>query len=123
LELGDSENKIKKVVSWKMLVLTTPNIEGKKVTKYLGIVSGEAIMGANILKDFFAGIRDIVGGRAGAYERELKRAKEIAISEMIEEARKLGANAILSVDIDYETIGQSMLMVSTSGTAVVVEEN
>ncbi|MDI3471834.1 MAG: hypothetical protein PWQ20_265 [Thermotogaceae bacterium] len=106
-----------------MLVLTTPNIEGKKVTKYLGIVSGEAIMGANILKDFFAGIRDIVGGRAGAYERELKRAKEIAISEMIEEARKLGANAILSVDIDYETIGQSMLMVSTSGTAVVVEEN
>jgi uncharacterized protein YbjQ (UPF0145 family) len=123
LELGDSENKIKKVVSWRMLVLTTPNIEGKKVTKYLGIVSGEAIMGANILKDFFAGIRDIVGGRAGAYERELKRAKEIAISEMIEEARKLGANAILSVDIDYETIGQSMLMVSTSGTAVVVEEN
>jgi uncharacterized protein YbjQ (UPF0145 family) len=121
--LGDSENKIKKVVSWRMLVLTTPNIEGKKVTKYLGIVSGEAIMGANILKDFFAGIRDIVGGRAGAYERELKRAKEIAISEMIEEARKLGANAILSVDIDYETIGQSMLMVSTSGTAVVVEEN
>lgn len=106
-----------------MLVLTTPNIEGKRVTKYLGIVSGEAIMGANILKDFFAGIRDIVGGRAGAYERELKRAKEIAISEMIEEARKLGANAILSVDIDYETIGQSMLMVSTSGTAVVVEEN
>lgn len=105
-----------------MLVVTTPIIEGKRVIKYLGIVSGEAIMGANILKDFFAGIRDIVGGRAGAYERELKRAKEIAINEMIEEARKLGANAILSVDIDYETIGQSMLMVSASGTAVVVEE-
>ncbi|MCD6545663.1 MAG: heavy metal-binding domain-containing protein [Thermotogae bacterium] len=105
-----------------MLVLTTPNIEGKRIMKYLGIVSGEAIMGANILKDFFAGIRDIVGGRAGAYERELKKAKEIAINEMVEEAKALGANAIVGVDIDYETIGQSMLMVSASGTAVIVEE-
>ena len=78
-------------------------------------------MGANLFKDLFAGIRNIVGGRAAAYEKELKKAKEIAINEMIEEARKLGANAILSVDLDYETIGQSMLMVSASGTAVVIE--
>ncbi|MCU4137488.1 MAG: putative pentameric protein YbjQ [Thermodesulfobacteria bacterium] len=104
-----------------MLVSTTPNVEGKKIVKYLGLVSGEAIMGANLFKDLFAGIRDIVGGRAAAYEKELKKAKEIAINEMIEEARKLGANAILSVDLDYETIGQSMLMVSASGTAVVIE--
>jgi len=104
-----------------MLVSTTPNVEGKKIVKYLGLVSGEAIMGANLFKDLFAGIRDIVGGRAAAYEKELKKAKEIAINEMIEEARKLGANAILSVDLDYETIGQSMLMVSVSGTAVVIE--
>jgi len=104
-----------------MLVSTTPSVEGRKIVKYMGLVSGEAIMGANIFKDLFAGIRDIVGGRAGAYERELKKAKEIAINEMIEEAKKLGANAILSVDLDYETIGQSMLMVSASGTAVVVE--
>jgi uncharacterized protein YbjQ (UPF0145 family) len=104
-----------------MLVLTTPTVEGKKIVKYLGLVSGEAIMGANVFKDLFAGIRDIVGGRAAAYEKELRKAKEIAISEMMEEARKLGANAILSVDLDYETVGQSMLMVSASGTAVVVE--
>ena len=78
-----------------MLVSTTPNVEGKKIVKYLGLVSGEAIMGANVFKDLFAGIRDIVGGRAAAYEKELKKAKEIAINEMIEEARKLGANAIL----------------------------
>jgi len=105
----------------KMFVSTTPTIEGRKIVKYLGLVSGEAIMGANVFKDIFAGIRDIIGGRAAAYEKELKKAKEIAINEMIEEARKLGANAILSVDLDYETIGQSMLMVSVSGTAVVVE--
>jgi len=104
-----------------MLVSTTPTVEGRKIVKYLGLVSGEAIMGANVFKDLFAGIRDIVGGRAGAYEKELRKAKEIAINEMIEEAKKLGANAILSVDLDYETIGQSMLMVSASGTAVVVE--
>jgi len=104
-----------------MLVSTTPTVEGKKIVKYLGLVSGEAIMGANVFKDLFAGIRDIVGGRAAAYEKELRKGKEIATNEMIEEARKLGANAILSVDLDYETIGQSMLMVSASGTAVVVE--
>lgn len=109
-----------------MLVLTTPNIEGKKIVKYLGLVSGEAILGANIFKDFFAGIRDIVGGRSAAYEKELRQAKEIAIEEMKEEARALGGNAIVAVDLDYETIGigsgGNMLMVSASGTAVVYEE-
>lgn len=104
-----------------MFVSTTPTIEGRRVVKYLGLVSGEAIMGANIVKDLFAGIRDIVGGRAGAYEKELKKAKEIAVSEMIEEAKGLGANAILSVDLDYETVGQNMLMVNASGTAVIIE--
>ena len=104
-----------------MLVSTTPTVEGKKIVKYFGIVSGEAIMGANVFKDLFAGIRDIIGGRAAAYEKELRKAKEIATNEMIEEAKNLGANAILSVDLDYETVGQSMLMVSASGTAVVVE--
>lgn len=107
-----------------MIVVTTPNLEGRKITKYFGIVSGEAILGANIFKDFFAGIRDIVGGRSAAYERELRQAKEIAIEEMIDQARRLGGNAIVSVDLDYETIGQSgsMLMVSASGTAVLLEE-
>jgi len=107
-----------------MIVTTTPNIEGRKVKRYLGLVTGEAIMGANIFKDFFAGIRDIVGGRSQAYERELRTAKDIAVSEMTEHAKSLGGNAILSVDLDYETVGQggSMLMVSASGTAVEVEE-
>lgn len=106
-----------------MIVTTTPTIEGKRVTQYLGIVSGEAILGANILKDFGAVFRDITGGRASKYEQELVKAKEIAMQEMIEEAQALGANAILSIDLDYETVGSgsSMLMVSTSGTAVVVE--
>lgn len=107
-----------------MIVVTTPNLEGKKTTKYFGIVSGEAILGANVFKDFFAGIRDIVGGRSAAYEKELRQAKEIAIEEMVDQARRLGANAIVSVDLDYETIGQTgtMLMVSASGTAVFIEE-
>jgi len=95
------------------------------MTQYLGLVSGEAILGANIFKDLFAGIRDIVGGRSGAYEEELRKAKQIAIDEMVEQARALGANAVVGVDLDYETIGISsggnMLMVSASGTAVVVE--
>ena len=105
------------------MISTTPTIEGRHVVKYLGIVSGEAIMGANLFKDLFAGIRDIVGGRAGAYEKELRRAKEMALQDMEEEAKRLGANAILSVDLDYETLGQTggMLMVSASGTAVLVE--
>jgi uncharacterized protein YbjQ (UPF0145 family) len=107
-----------------MLITTTNTLEGKKVTKYLGMVSGEAILGANIFKDFFAGIRDIVGGRSAAYEKELRQAKEIAVSEMVEQARAMGGNAVIGVDLDYETIGQggSMLMVSANGTAVVVEE-
>jgi uncharacterized protein YbjQ (UPF0145 family) len=108
-----------------MLVVTTPNIEGKKITKYLGLVSGEAILGANIFKDFFAGIRDIVGGRSAAYEQELSKAKNIAVAEMTEQARAMGGNAVIGVDLDYETIqvGQSggMLMVSANGTAVFTE--
>ena len=108
-----------------MIVSTTPTIEGKRMAEYLGLVSGEAILGANIFKDLLAGIRDIVGGRSGAYEEELRKAKQIAIDEMVEQARALGANAVVGVDLDYETIGISsggnMLMVSASGTAVVVE--
>lgn len=109
-----------------MLVVTTPLIEGKKIVKYLGLVSGEAILGANIFKDFFAGIRDIVGGRSAAYEGELRKAKEIAIEEMKDEAKALGGNAVIGVDLDYETIGigqaGNMLMVSANGTAVIYEE-
>lgn len=109
-----------------MLIVTTPNIEGKKIVKYLGLVSGEAILGANIFKDFFAGIRDIVGGRSAAYEKELRMAKNIAIQEMVDEAKGLGGNAVVGVDLDYETIqvGQAggMLMVSANGTAVVTKE-
>lgn len=107
-----------------MLVTTTNSVEGKKVTNYHGLVSGEAIMGANIFKDIFAGIRDIVGGRSASYERELKKAKDIAIQEMTETAQSLGANAIIAVDLDYETIGGgsgNMLMVSACGTAVNLE--
>jgi len=105
-----------------MLTTTTPTIEGKRIVKYVGLVSGEAILGANIFKDFFAGIRDIVGGRSAAYEGELRKAKEIALDEMQQQAAALGANAVVGVDLDYETVGQgSMLMVSASGTAVVVE--
>lgn len=107
-----------------MLVTTTNTLEGIKVTKYLGMVTGEAILGANIFKDFFAGIRDIVGGRSAAYEKELRQAKDIAVSEMIEQAVAMGGNAVIAVDLDYETIGQggSMLMVSVNGTAVVVKD-
>ena len=105
-----------------MLVVTTNTIEGKKITKYFGIVSGEAILGANIFKDFFAGIRDIVGGRSAAYEEELRKAKDIALEEMQMQARSLGANAVIGVDLDYETVGNgTMLMVSASGTAVTLE--
>ncbi len=109
-----------------MLVLTTPNIEGKRIARYIGLVTGEAILGANVFKDFFASIRDIVGGRSAAYEEELRRAKDLAVDEMIEQARARGANAVIGVDLDYETIGTSsggnMLMVSVSGTSVVVED-
>jgi len=106
-----------------MIITTTPNIEGKRILRYLGIVTGEAIMGANIIKDLFASITDIIGGRAGAYEKELIRAKEIALKEMTERAIEMGANAIVGVDLDFETVGErgQMLMVSASGTAVVTE--
>ena len=106
-----------------MTVTTTPTIEGKRIKEYRGIVTGEAIMGANIFRDLFAGIRDIVGGRSHAYEQELRKAKDIAVREMVEQAQALGANAIVGVDLDYENVGQSggMLMVSASGTAVVFE--
>jgi len=104
-----------------MLITTTPNIEGQKIVKYLGLVNGDAILGANLFKDFFARVRDIVGGRAAAYENELRKAKDIAIQEMTEQAKSAGANAVVGVDLDYETIGNSMLMVSVSGTAVVYE--
>jgi uncharacterized protein YbjQ (UPF0145 family) len=103
-----------------MLLTTTSVIDGKPIVKYHGLVSGEAILGANIFKDLFAGIRDIVGGRSAAYEQELRRAKDLAIQEMVEQAQGLGANAVIGIDLDYETVGQggSMLMVSASGTAV-----
>ena len=105
-----------------MIHSTTPTLEGNKVSKYLGVVTGEAILGANIVKDFFAGIRDIVGGRSAAYEKELQKARIIAFEEMDEQATGLGANTILGIDLDYETVGAgSMLMVAISGTAVVVD--
>ena len=105
-----------------MILTTTNSIQGKAVRDYRGIVTGEAIVGANIFRDFFAGVRDIVGGRSGAYEKELQRAREIALDEMSENARLQGANAVVGVDLDYEVVGKggSMLMVTASGTAVTV---
>jgi uncharacterized protein YbjQ (UPF0145 family) len=106
-----------------MLLTTTPNLEGKRIVKYIGIVTGETILGANIVRDFFASITDIVGGRSAHYEASLREAKDTAMSEMADQAMSMGANAIVGVDLDYETIGSngSMLMVSVSGTAVVYE--
>lgn len=106
-----------------MLVTTTPLIEGKRIIHYYGIVSGETIIGANVFRDFLAGIRDFVGGRSGAYEEVLRQAKETAIREMQDQAVRLGANAVIGVDLDYETVGGSgsMLMVTATGTAVVIE--
>jgi uncharacterized protein YbjQ (UPF0145 family) len=116
---------LEEIATNTMLVATTTTLEGQQIVRYLGLVSGEAILGANIFKDFFAGIRDIVGGRSAAYEEELRKAKAIAIEEMIAQARGLGANAVIGVDLDYETLGGgsggNMLMVSASGTAVVVK--
>ena len=105
-----------------MIHSTTPTLEGKTISQYLGVITGEAILGANIVKDFFAGIRDIVGGRSAAYEKELQKARVIAFKEMDEKAQALGSNAILGIDLDYETVGGGkMLMVTVSGTAVVVD--
>jgi uncharacterized protein YbjQ (UPF0145 family) len=107
----------------QMIVTTTPAIEGRRITRYCGVVAGEAILGANLFKDLFAGIRDLVGGRSATYERELQRARDMAMQELQERAREAGANAVVGVDLDYEVLGQNngMLMVSASGTAVVVE--
>ncbi len=103
-----------------MIMTTTPSIEGKHVQEYLGVVTGEAILGANIFKDFFANIVDIVGGRSAAYEDELRKARDIALDEMAGKAREMGANAVVGIDLDYENLGASggMLMVTASGTAV-----
>ena len=108
-----------------MLMTTTSNLDGQPISQYLGVVNGEAIIGANLFKDMFASIRNVVGGRAGSYEKVLRGAKTQALEDMIESARERGANAIVGVDLDYETVqvqdGGAMLMVSASGTAVVIE--
>lgn len=106
-----------------MILTTTQQIEGHTIREYKGVVTGETIIGANFVKDFFVGIRDIVGGRSGSYEKVLRKAKDTSMKEMMERARELGANAVVGIDIDYETIGEtnSMLMVATSGTAVLVD--
>lgn len=106
-----------------MIITTTPSVDGKRILEYRGVVTGEAILGANIFRDLFAGIRDIVGGRSAAYEKELRHAREMAMSEMASNATLLGANAVVGVDLDYEVLGPNngMLMVSVSGTAVVLE--
>jgi len=107
-----------------MLITTTDGVEGRQILDYKGIVSGEAILGANLFRDFFAGIRDIVGGRSGSYEKVLADAKEMALETMREKAEAMGANAIVAVDLDYEVLGEtnSMLMVVANGTAVVLED-
>jgi uncharacterized protein YbjQ (UPF0145 family) len=106
-----------------MELTTTPSMEGRKITRYCGVVAGEAVLGANVFKDMFASIRDIVGGRSGTYENELRKARQIALDELSEQARELGANAVVGIDLDYEVLGEKngMLMVSASGTAVVIE--
>ena len=106
-----------------MQLATTPNLEGRRIVRYCGIVAGEAILGANVFKDMFAGIRDLVGGRSGTYEKELRKARQLALEAMAEQAAELGANAVIGVDLDYEVLGEKngMLMVTASGTAVVVE--
>ncbi len=108
-----------------LLVTTTDGFEGRRIVAYKGLVGGDAIRGANMFRDFFAGIRDVIGGRAGSYEKVLRKAKNEAVNDMLEQARELGANAVVGVDLDYETIqiqdGGSMLMVAASGTAVVIE--
>jgi len=107
----------------RIILSTTPSLEGRRITAYLGVVAGEAVVGANIFRDLFAGIRDIVGGRSGAYEKELRKAREIACTDLRAAARELGADAVVGVDIDYEVLGKDngMLMVSASGTAVALD--
>lgn len=107
-----------------MLVTTTSTLEGRRIARYYGIVSGETIIGANVFRDFMASIRDFVGGRSNSYEEVLREARETALREMEEQARQLGANAVIGVDLDYETVGGngSMLMVTTTGTAVLAED-
>lgn len=107
-----------------MLLTTTPTVEGKRIVRYYGIVSGETIIGANVFRDLFASIRDIVGGRSGSYEEVLREAKDTALSEMQANAQQMGANAVIGVDLDYETVGSSgsMLMVTATGTAVYLED-
>ena len=106
-----------------MITTTTPNIEGKQITQYHGVVSSQTIIGANIFKDILGGLRDIFGGRSGTYEKVLDEAKQHAMRELIEKAQSVGANAVVGIDLDYETVGAngSMLMVSASGTAVTVK--
>lgn len=106
-----------------MILTTTPTIDGKRITHYLGVVTGEAVLGANLFRDLFAGIRDIVGGRSGAYEKELRKARDLAFEELQEAAAHLGANTVVGIDIDHEVLGEKngMLMVSISGTAVTLE--
>lgn len=106
-----------------MIITTTPSVEDAKVVKYLGVITGEAILGANIIRDMFAAVRDVVGGRSAAYERELGKAREIALAELEDWAEELGANAVIGVDIDYESFGRTngMMMVSATGTAVVIK--
>ena len=103
-----------------MIVTTTPTVEGRQIAEYLGPVAGECVLGANVFRDFFASIRDIVGGRAGGYQKVLRDGREMAVEDMVDEARSLGANAVVGVDLDYESLGEgnSMLMVSANGTAV-----
>lgn len=106
-----------------MIISTTPTIDGHKIIQYYGVIAGEVILGANIFKDLFAGVRDLVGGRSATYEKELQRAREMALKELEERAYALGANAVVGVDLDYEVLGKSngMLMVSASGTAVLIQ--
>ncbi len=115
-------NNYKETIS--MLITTTNTVEGKRIVKYIGLVTGETIIGANIFKDIFAGLRDIVGGRSGSYEQVLREGKNTAVNEMQQYAAAMGANAIIGVDLDYETVGSggSMLMVTASGTAVILED-
>ena len=106
-----------------MLMTTTPSVEGKRIVRYLGVVTGETIIGANVFRDFLAGVRDFFGGRSGSYDAVLREAKDTALEEMVRQAEALGANAVVGIDLDYETVGGSgsMLMVTCSGTAVRVE--